>query len=488
MINNIQLNKVQVAILFFLLFFSLTPLAFATNYYVNGSNGDDSYNGLYETYQGGSNGPLKTLAKAANAVSAGANTINVAAGTYNERVIDNKNGVSDGNYRWWKANGTVNMQGFASYADYWRISGFTIETVTAGDLGYGIKLGSGSDYWIIENNTLHDCVGIGIFIWQSNHITVNNNTIVRCAEAGISSNGEYNTIQDNDISDTRNTVKGVTPAASQADGIRVFGGYGTYKGNYIHDISYAHQTCNGDMGGCNTTYEPPHIDAFQTWGKTVDQPVVNNAVFEKNHVVLMERAIHKNTALHGFMVNGGAHDVTFKNNIFEVHNFFNSGNTFSVKPYNLYFYNNTFRSSLSFSSDPYPWAGCFVFTGVTGTVEIKNNITVDFPYAHYEKDSTTDATIIQRNNDIFNSDGSTPVMRGMSADATDLWKQNALFATQWTDLQLQSTSPCKDAGITITSITDDYAGNSRPQGTGYDIGAYEIPSKPSPPNNLKRLN
>ncbi len=274
-------------ILFGILLF--TKISQAATYYVDGSCGS-SGNGT--TAVCGATGPWKTLNEAATGVPAGGNTINVAVGTYNERVSDNRNGASDGNYRWWKANGTVNMQGFASYADYWRISGFTIETVTAGDPnGFGIRVGAGSDYWLIENNTIQDSVGMGIFVWRSNHITVKNNTVMRSAEAGILSNGEYNVIQDNDISDIRNTIKGVTPAAYQADGIRVFGGYGTYKGNYIHDISYAHQTCNGIMGGCNTTYEPPHIDAFQTWGSTAEQPVVNNAVFEKNHIVLMNASI-----------------------------------------------------------------------------------------------------------------------------------------------------------------------------------------------------
>ncbi len=472
-------------ILFGILLF--TKISQAATYYVDGSCGS-SGNGT--TAVCGATGPWKTLNEAATGVPAGGNTINVAVGTYNERVSDNRNGASDGNYRWWKANGTVNMQGFASYADYWRISGFTIETVTAGDPnGFGIRVGAGSDYWLIENNTIQDSVGMGIFVWRSNHITVKNNTVMRSAEAGILSNGEYNVIQDNDISDIRNTIKGVTPAAYQADGIRVFGGYGTYKGNYIHDISYAHQTCNGIMGGCNTTYDPPHIDAFQTWGSTAEQPVVNNAVFEKNHIVLMEKAIHNNTALHGFMINGGAHDLTFKNNIFEVHNFMNSGNTGGYKPYNLYFYNNTFRSSLSFSVYPYPWADCFSFTGVTGTVEIKNNITIDFPYGHYGKDSATDATFIQKNNDIYNSDGSTPGMGGMSADATDLWKVDPKFATNYIDLHLQSTSPAKDKGVTIAAVMDDYLGIIRPQGAGWDIGAYEfIPTGdttvPSTPTNL----
>jgi len=42
------------------------------------------------------------------------------------------------------------------------------------------------------------------------------------------------------------------------------------------------------------------------------------------------------------------------------------------------------------------------------------------------------------------------------------------------DLSLQNTSPCIDQGITISSINTDVNGVSRPQGVGYDMGAYEL--------------
>ncbi len=41
------------------------------------------------------------------------------------------------------------------------------------------------------------------------------------------------------------------------------------------------------------------------------------------------------------------------------------------------------------------------------------------------------------------------------------------------DYHLQSTSPCVDAGTSTDAPAEDYEGTSRPQGSGYDIGAYE---------------
>jgi len=41
------------------------------------------------------------------------------------------------------------------------------------------------------------------------------------------------------------------------------------------------------------------------------------------------------------------------------------------------------------------------------------------------------------------------------------------------DLHLMLTSPCIDSGTSVNASSEDYDGNARPQGRGYDIGAYE---------------
>jgi hypothetical protein len=41
------------------------------------------------------------------------------------------------------------------------------------------------------------------------------------------------------------------------------------------------------------------------------------------------------------------------------------------------------------------------------------------------------------------------------------------------DFVTPPNSPCVDAGITLSDVIDDFLGNHRPQGAGYDIGAYE---------------
>jgi hypothetical protein len=38
---------------------------------------------------------------------------------------------------------------------------------------------------------------------------------------------------------------------------------------------------------------------------------------------------------------------------------------------------------------------------------------------------------------------------------------------------LRQASPAIDAGESLSEVTNDYDGNHRPQGAGYDIGAFE---------------
>jgi hypothetical protein len=54
------------------------------------------------------------------------------------------------------------------------------------------------------------------------------------------------------------------------------------------------------------------------------------------------------------------------------------------------------------------------------------------------------------------------------------------------DYHLQATSPAINAGTSTGAPATDYDGNSRPQGSGYDIGAYEFmdASAPNPPTGL----
>ena len=59
------------------------------------------------------------------------------------------------------------------------------------------------------------------------------------------------------------------------------------------------------------------------------------------------------------------------------------------------------------------------------------------------------------------------------------------------DFHLRSYSPCIDGGASIPDLTDDFEGDSRPRGSGYDIGADEFISDnslPGTPTNISPAN
>jgi parallel beta-helix repeat protein len=56
------------------------------------------------------------------------------------------------------------------------------------------------------------------------------------------------------------------------------------------------------------------------------------------------------------------------------------------------------------------------------------------------------------------------------------------------DFHLQSASPGRDKGVTLTVLTTDLEGTPRPQGSAYDIGAYEYHgalTAPAAPYNVR---
>jgi hypothetical protein len=62
------------------------------------------------------------------------------------------------------------------------------------------------------------------------------------------------------------------------------------------------------------------------------------------------------------------------------------------------------------------------------------------------------------------------------------------FLSPGSDYHLLVTALAIDAGSTLPEITDDLDGNARPQGTAYDIGAYEYLSPPCPPCSGDEVN
>ena len=75
-------------------------------------------------------------------------------------------------------------------------------------------------------------------------------------------------------------------------------------------------------------------------------------------------------------------------------------------------------------------------------------------------------------NNLFFANGTN--VNAYTADASQVTGSDPLFTAQASsDFTLQEDSPAVGAGKTISWLTIDYDGATRPQGTNYDIGAYE---------------
>ena len=98
---------------------------------------------------------------------------------------------------------------------------------------------------------------------------------------------------------------------------------------------------------------------------------------------------------------------------------------------------------------------------------------------------------IVRNNICYNNgsdiidNGRSSIISNNTSNATNPQFVNATSA----DFHLQATSPAIDAGLTLAIVTMDSVKISRPQGKGYDIGAYEYVGNQNPaPSNLRVIS
>jgi hypothetical protein len=82
-----------------------------------------------------------------------------------------------------------------------------------------------------------------------------------------------------------------------------------------------------------------------------------------------------------------------------------------------------------------------------------------------------DTTVLYRRG---STDAVTADQVNALAGAADNIATDPLFVAAPADLHLSSGSPCVDRGSAVGAPATDIAGTSRPQGAGFDIGAYEL--------------
>ncbi|MBN1374245.1 hypothetical protein JW962_02845 [Candidatus Dojkabacteria bacterium] len=463
----------------------------AETIYVSTGGSDTGRTGLSAAnYPGSGTGQpcaFRTIQKGATVLGAG-DTLTVLAGTYNEDVVISNSGTNVSRITV-QASGAVYTKTLELSGSYITLKGFT---VTPTDCQYKGAIQIIGDYNIAENNLVENSPRQGILVrGVSNGSIVRNNTIRYTYNNGIVCSGTNNLIEDNDIG---YIVDQMSPCTELQDvnGIEFTGTGNTYRGNYIHDLRVDLQAGT------------PHMDAFQTYGQDPQWGgAAKNTIIEGNYIFMgntttgvLERPV-PGISVTGFMLEGQndsnqCENLTIRNNIIMSHVGICTGGG-GKNLIGLKIYNNTFKGDLGFVSDTWPtainlndWEADSNVNDCEAAIDVRdfqiyNNIMVDY---HTHSSSTHLHNIgscgTYGNNLFWNSDGSTPKVYGYILQPTDKMKINPLFIST-NNFHLQSTSPAIDAGLTISSITNDYDGVTRPQFNGYDIGAFEYYVAPQSP-------
>ncbi|NOH01896.1 MAG: DUF1565 domain-containing protein [Chloroflexi bacterium] len=401
--------------------------------------------------------PWRTIQHAANTVLPGS-TVIVLEGVYLERVRISRSGASDARIIY-SAQGTVEMQGFTVNAHFITIRGFNI-TNTPNDStdGWGIWLKGRN--CVIENNYIYNATRGGILLFvtpgkerSTRNCVVRNNRLYRNGFVGIEIRGRKNRVEGNEIWGTiqRHPKWTNPPSWADADGIRFHGSGHRIRRNYIHDIVY------GIPENPN-----PHIDCFQTFSDGSYHEAASNVIIEQN---LCENVQAQSPMEVGkaFMIEN-ANTLTIRNNILRAYRVLQA-----INSSNLRIVNNTFTNKLGLSTINSP---SMITLKNTPYSIIKNNIFYDplNKVIHFA-DTISKQGIEIGDNNIYRSDGR--LVRGKKYPG-DLWNVNPLFVDAAAgDFRLQAGSRLIDKGAILTIVKSDYAGTARPQGSGYEIGAYE---------------
>jgi len=398
--------------------------------------------------------PWGTIQKAAVTLTAG-DTVYVKAGTYKERVVLQNSG-SYGNYITYSAypGDTVIIDGTGiavarwgglfdvSDRSYLKISGFRITNSASAGI-----FADNSSHIIINKNYTYNTFSSGIGIWYSDNIIIDGNEVELACNDGAQ---ECITVAITDTFEIKNNhVHHGGPGTLGGEGIDAKDGSSNgkvYK-NHVHDIP---------------NRQGIYVDAW-------DKHTYNIDVF---------RNIVRDCADDGFSVaseaGGLLENVIIYNNI--AYNNGSVGITIAgwgkpavehpmkdIKVINNTFYNN--------GRDD--WGGGIVVQNPNAeNVVIRNNIcsqNLSFQIAVEADVSAANLTV-----DHNLIDGYREYPWG-EIYGSDYVEGSPMFVNpSEADFHLKEDSPAIDNGSAVDAPGDDFDGNPRPQGAGYDIGAFEF--------------
>jgi hypothetical protein len=210
--------------------------------------------------------------------------------------------------------------------------------------------------------------------------------------------------------------------------------------------------------------------------------LVSNEVYIYNNMIDMSN--YPSRAMGVYETAPGS-EVFYYNNTIIGRTYNDSATIYAVSA-NVHYYNNTLYNVGENNT-----AGIFWFYDILAydhlyapeSIEMRNNIVYADPInaQYYVKVAGTAPTPTQ-SNDIWYGIGSYLTHNssgGVDVDMID--NQDPLFTDPLNNnFILQSTSPAINSGTTLALVPKDFLGISRPQGSDYDIGAFEYASAEEP--------
>lgn len=437
------MNRSAWLVLVFSLILLSTFNSEAAIYYV-AKDGDDSNPGTFAL-------PWATIQHAADTLVAG-DVVYVRAGTYNEMVIPMHSGASGAQITYAAFPGdtvTIDGQGisvpeycglfYLTGVDYIKVEGFRV--IHSNQAGI---LADTCSYIVILRNYTYDTYSSGIGIWNVYNATVQANEVeLACNDGGQESISIGNT-QYFDVND--NLVHNGGPGTNGGEGICAKDGsaFGSVHHNVVHDMNRLGIYCDA-------------------WDKLTHDITFFANVSYANHGYGLAVACENGGTLQNIHI----YDNVAYANYLDGFAFGGWGNPTTHTLQDIYLVNNTFYNN----GTPSYWGGCIsIENPEIQNIVVRNNACSQNAMYQIRKDVTITTGFTVDYNLIDGYRGYEDEIYG-----SNYVEGAAQFAdAEGANFHLQANSPALDTGQSAEAPPNDFDGNPRPVGGGYDIGAFEL--------------